>query len=355
VKDGEMVTLLGPSGCGKTTTLRMVAGLETVDRGSIYFGDRPVVVTSRGFSLPPEKRDIGMVFQAYAIWPHMTVEENVAFPLRARRMARPAIKERVRTALELVGMAGYEKQPAPMLSGGQQQRVALARALVVEPRILLLDEPFSSLDARLREQMRVEVKDLQKRLSITVLLVTHDQTEALSLSDRIVLMNFGVAQQQGPPRSLYERPVNEFVRDFLGKTLLFTGIIQVSNPSGHVAVAIDGAPDCVVFGQTYNSEGLSASEPACIAIRPEDVEILPADGANAPPGVLRGVTRTALFVGDSIEYQVDVHGQNAMVLCGSRHRPIQEGSAVWLRPRSEGHSVWAYEAVQRVKNGEENA
>jgi ABC-type Fe3+/spermidine/putrescine transport system ATPase subunit len=345
-----MVTLLGPSGCGKTTTLRMVAGLETVDRGSIYFGDRAVVVTSRGFSLPPEKRDIGMVFQAYAIWPHMTVEENVAFPLRARRMARSEIKDRVRAALELVGMAGYEKQPAPMLSGGQQQRVALARALIVEPRILLLDEPFSSLDARLREQMRIEVKDLQKRLSITVLLVTHDQTEALSLSDRIVLMNYGVAQQQGTPRSLYERPVNEFVRDFLGKTLMLTGVVQVSNPSGLVAVAIDGAQGCVVSGQTYGSEGLSLSDPAYIAIRPEDVEIVPAEGPNMPPGVLRGVIRTALFIGDSIEYQVDVDGQHAIVLHASRHRPVPEGNAVWLRPRSEGHSVWSFQAAPKERS-----
>src|SRR5207248_1331118 len=159
---------------------------------------------------PPDKRDIGMVFQAYAIWPHMTVEENVAFPLKARKFPRNEIKPRVRDALELVGMGGFEKRPGPLLSGGQQQRVALARALVTEPRILLLDEPFSNLDVKLREQMRVEVKLLQKRLNIAVLFVTHDQIEALSLSDRIAVMNAGQIQQQGHPRLLYEAPVNEF-------------------------------------------------------------------------------------------------------------------------------------------------
>ena len=255
VNDGEIVTLLGPSGCGKSTTLRMVAGLEVADQGSIYFGDKAVVITSRRFSLPPEKRDVGMVFQAYAIWPHMTVEENVAFPLKARKFPRSEIKPRVQQALELVGMAGYEKRPGPLLSGGQQQRVALARALVTEPRVLLLDEPFSNLDAKLREQMRIEVKLLQRRLNIAVLFVTHDQVEALSLSNRIALMNFGVVQQQGHPRLLYEEPINEFVRDFVGKTLLFKGKVQTGNPAGQIAIAVEGADDCTVFGRTYDQIG----------------------------------------------------------------------------------------------------
>jgi len=182
VYDGEIMTLLGPSGCGKTTTLRMVAGLEVPDAGDIYFGDRPVVMTSRRLCFPPDKRNVGMVFQSYAIWPHMTVAENVAFPLKARRFPRKEIKDRVRRALDLVGMAGFEDRPGPLLSGGQQQRVAFARALVTEPRLLLLDEPFSNLDAKLREQMRLSVKLLQKRLNIALLFVTHDQIEALSLS-----------------------------------------------------------------------------------------------------------------------------------------------------------------------------
>src|SRR5262245_13216130 len=229
IHDGEIVTLLGPSGCGKSTTLRMVAGLETADAGSIYFGQRPIVVTEQGLSLTPEKRGIGMVFQSYAIWPHMTVGQNVAFPLKAQKYPRREIKDRVDHALNLVGMGGLSGRPAPLLSGGQQQRVALARALVTEPRILLLDEPFSNLDAKLREQMRIEVKLLQQRLKIAALFVTHDQVEALSLSDRIAIMNFGVIQQLGGPRELYESPVNAFVRDFVGKTLLFRGTVRAAD------------------------------------------------------------------------------------------------------------------------------
>ena len=169
VHDGEIVTLLGPSGCGKTTTLRMVAGLETPDAGDIYFGDQAVVMSSRRFSLPPNKRNVGMVFQSYAIWPHMTVAQNVAFPLKARRFSKPEITERVKRALDLVALSGFEDRPGPLLSGGQQQRVAFARALVTEPRVLLLDEPFSNLDAKLREQMRISVKLLQKRLNVAMI------------------------------------------------------------------------------------------------------------------------------------------------------------------------------------------
>ena len=341
VNHGEIVTLLGPSGCGKSTTLRMVAGLEEADQGSIYFGDRAVVVTSRRFSLPPEKRNVGMVFQAYAIWPHMTVEENVAFPLKARRFPRSEIRPRVQQALELVGMAGFEKRPGPLLSGGQQQRVALARALVTEPRVLLLDEPFSNLDAKLREQMRIEVKLLQKRLNIAVLFVTHDQIEALSLSNRIALMNFGVVQQQGHPRLLYEEPANEFVRDFVGKTLLFKGKVQTSNPAGYMAIAVEGAPDCIVFGRTYNPESVKTGQSVYIGVRPEDVEILPATAFQAPSGMIGGAAHAALFVGERVEYQVEVDGQGTIVVYGDRHDPIEEGRKVWLKLRPDGHSAWS--------------
>jgi ABC-type Fe3+/spermidine/putrescine transport system ATPase subunit len=341
ILDGEIATLLGPSGCGKSTTLRMVAGLETADEGSIYFGDKPVAVASRRFSLPPEKRDVGMVFQSYAIWPHMTVEENVAFPLKARKFPRSEIRPRVRQALELVGMAGYEKRPGPLLSGGQQQRVALARALVTEPRVLLLDEPFSNLDAKLREQMRIEVKLLQKRLNIAVLFVTHDQVEALCLSNRIALMNHGVIQQQGSPRLLYEQPANEFVRDFVGKTLLLNGVVQSANVSGQLAIALHGAPDCVVFGRTYDPEGVKTGQEVSIGVRPEDVEILPSLSAQTPAGMLRGVVRAALFAGERVEYQVDLDGQREVVIYGDRHAAIDEGTMVWLRLRPDGHTAWS--------------
>jgi len=341
VHDGEIVTLLGPSGCGKTTTLRMVAGLETPDTGDIYFGDQAVVVSSRRFSLPPNKRNVGMVFQSYAIWPHMTVAQNVAFPLKARRIPKREITERVQRALDLVGLSGFESRPGPLLSGGQQQRVAFARALVTEPRVLLLDEPFSNLDAKLREQMRISVKLLQKRLSVAMLFVTHDQIEALSLSNRIALMNFGVVQQQGEPRLLYESPVNEFVRDFVGRTVLFKGQVQSSNPSGQIAIAIAGGRDCVVFGRSYNPDGIKNGDPVFIAVRPEDVEIQPALSATMPSGISAGTVKTTLFVGERIEYQVEVDDQGVMMIYGERHQPIDEGKRVWLKLRPEGHSAWS--------------
>jgi ABC-type Fe3+/spermidine/putrescine transport system ATPase subunit len=340
VHDGEIMTLLGPSGCGKTTTLRMVAGLEVPDAGDVYFGDRPVVMTSRRLCLPPDKRNVGMVFQSYAIWPHMTVFENVVFPLKARRFPRKEIKDRVHRALDLVGMAGFEDRPGPLLSGGQQQRVAFARALVTEPRLLLLDEPFSNLDAKLREQMRLSVKLLQKRLNIALLFVTHDQIEALSLSNRIALMNFGEVQQQGSPRMLYEKPVNEFVRDFVGRTLLFKGKVQSSDSSGQLAIAVDGAPHCVVFGCTYNPDGIKNGEAVHIGVRPEDVEILPARDSSVPSEMIGGTVQAALFIGERIEYQIEVDDQGLVLIYGERHTPVAEGGKVWLKLRPSGHSAW---------------
>ena len=341
VDQGEVFTLLGPSGCGKTTTLRMVAGLEQPDEGSIYFADNPVVLTEHGFSLKPEQRNVGMVFQSYAIWPHMTVEQNVSFPLKGRKYRRDQITSRVSDVLELVGMAGMEDRPGPLLSGGQQQRVALARALVTEPSVLLLDEPFSNLDAKLREQMRLEVKLLQKRLNIAVLFVTHDQVEALSLSDRIALMKLGTIQQQGSPQILYEEPANEFVRDFVGKTLLFKGKVETSNPSGQMAIAIDGAPACIVFGRTYDPAAVGTGQEVFIGVRPEDVELFPATAADVPAGMIGGHVRAALFIGERIEYQVDIVDQGDIVVYGDRHEPIAENTRIWLRLRPDGHSAWS--------------
>jgi ABC-type Fe3+/spermidine/putrescine transport system ATPase subunit len=271
----------------------------------------------------------------------MTIAENVAFPLKARNFPRNEIGDRVRRMLELVGMAGFEDRPGPLLSGGQQQRVALARALVTEPRVLLLDEPFSNLDAKLREQMRISVKLLQKRLNIALLFVTHDQIEALSLSNRIALMNSGIVQQEGHPRLLYEQPVNEFVRDFVGRTLLFKGKVETSNPSGQMAIALAGAPDCIVFGRTYSPGGIKSGESVYIGVRPEDVEILPQTGSEVPSGMIGGTAQAALFIGERIEYQVNVDGQREMVIYGERHKPIEEGSKVWLKLRPDGHSAWA--------------
>jgi ABC-type Fe3+/spermidine/putrescine transport system ATPase subunit len=340
IHDGEIVTLLGPSGCGKTTTLRIVAGLERADAGSIHFGDKAVVITERRLSLSPEKRRIGMVFQSYAIWPHMTVGQNVAFPLRALKYPRGEIRERIDRALDLVGMTGFHDRPAPLLSGGQQQRVALARALVTEPRVLLLDEPFSNLDAKLREQMRIEVKLLQSRLNIATLFVTHDQSEALGLSDRIVLMRAGVVQQEGPGRQLYEHPANEFVRDFVGKTLLFRGSIETADTSDRVGVLIDGTKETIVYGSLPGDQALKVGARAQLAVRPEDLEIIPAGPADRPQGAVRGVVEAALFVGERVEYQIHVDEQQKIVAYGNRHNYVPPGESVWLKPGQSGHSVW---------------
>lgn len=341
IADGEIVTLLGPSGCGKTTTMRMVAGLEQPDQGNIYFDDEPVVLSEEGYSLPPEKRNVGMMFQSYAIWPHMTVEENVAFPLKARKFPRSEIKPRVEKALELVGLEGLGDRPGPLLSGGQQQRVAMARAIVTEPRILLLDEPFSNLDAKRREQMRHEVKLLQKKLNIAVLFVTHDQSEALSLSDRVALIKDGIIQQIGPPRALYERPANQFVRDFVGQTLSFRGIVRMIDRAGVAAVVIDGAPDCVVFGQTFSVQDIKSGHPALVGIRPDDVQILPAEEGRLPAWTVCGVVRTTLFMGEHIEYQVAVAHQGVILITGNRRQQLEAGDRVWLRLRQDGHTVCA--------------
>jgi ABC-type Fe3+/spermidine/putrescine transport system ATPase subunit len=336
---GEVMTLLGPSGCGKTTTLRMVAGLETPDSGTIHFAREPIFDSVRGVSLPPEKRNLGMVFQSYAIWPHMTVGENVGFPLDVRGMPDREIADRVASVLDLVGLGGMEQRPATALSGGQQQRVALARAIILEPKLLLLDEPFSNLDAKLRETMRIEIKLLQRRLNLAVLFVTHDQVEALALSEKIAIVNRGRIEQQGPPRVLYEQPANEFVRDFVGKTLLFSGRIEAVLPQGQVSVAIEGGAPCVVLGQYLKTTGEVGGE-VTVAVRPEDATVVPAHGAP-PPGIIAGTVKTTLFLGEWIEYQVALEGQGERIVRGERRCPAREGDAIWLKVQPSGHTVWS--------------
>ena len=335
VREGEIFTLLGPSGCGKTTTLRIVAGLETPDEASIIVKDKHVVITSRRLFVPPHKRNLGMVFQSYAIWPHMTVEENVGYPLKLRHVSRKDTRDRVLRALEMVGLNGLEKRPAPLLSGGQQQRVALARALVYEPSVLLLDEPFSNLDSKLREQMRIEVKLLQTRLKVTVLFVTHDQLEALSLSDRIGVMDSGRLLQVGSPRDLYDHPVNSFVRDFLGKTLLLKA--SVRNALGEeVTAELDGSPECLVNGHYYGP----TPEPGTavwLALRPEDAELTPGEGT---PDCVPGTIQAALFAGDRTEFQVSIPGQRPILVYGSRRDVYEVGQQVSLRIRGDSASLW---------------
>lgn len=340
ILEGEIFTLVGPSGCGKTTTLRLIAGLEEPDAGAIFFRDRPIVDVARRIFVRANARNVGMVFQSYAIWPHMTVEENVAYPLKLRGLPRDEIRKRVAAALDLVGMGGMETRPAPLLSGGQQQRVALARALVYEPAVLLLDEPFSNLDAKLRDQMRVEVKLLQHRLGITVIFVTHDQVEALSLSDRIAVMNLGEVQQVGRPELLYECPANPFVRDFLGKTVLLRGRVSAAGPNGQLAVAVAGAPQCVLFGTGYDVSGYAPGQEVSLAIRPEDIE-LSACEATEPPGTITGTVEARLFVGDRTEYRVVVPEQGPLLVYGRRDQALDEGARVSLRPRGQNVAVWS--------------
>ena len=344
IRRGEVFTLLGPSGCGKTTTLRLVAGLERPDTGEITLRDRVVASAARRLFVVPNQRNLGMVFQSYAVWPHMTVFENVAYPLRLRGLPRAAVRDRVARVLDLVGLGGLEARPGTLLSGGQMQRLALCRALVYEPDLLLLDEPFSNLDAKLREQMRMEVKLLQRRLGITVLFVTHDQVEALSLSDRIAVMNRGRVEQVGSPRALYERPASAFVRDFLGQTVILTG--RVSAPAsdqiaGCVTVAMNGAlSGCTLTGRNASPAALAPGAAATITIRPEDIRVGPDDAAAREGPHLLGTIDALSFVGDRYEARVSFGGEHGIVLLLTRAREWREGERVRLGFPPELVSVW---------------
>jgi iron(III) transport system ATP-binding protein len=325
-ESGQFVTLLGPSGCGKTTTLRMIAGLEHPDAGEVRVGDRILCSADRDIFVPPERRDIGMVFQSYAIWPHMTVFENVAFPLREKRRPKDEIRERVLSTLQLVGLEQFAQRPAPLLSGGQQQRVALARALVGKPQVMLLDEPLSNLDARLREQMRFEIRNMQVRLGITTIFVTHDQMEAMTLSDHIVVMNAGRIEQRGAPRDVYERPKTRYVMDFLGRVNHLSARIESVNGTLRAVVG-DGAfplsPD----------EDWRPGEPAVLAFRSEEVRISP------DAGQINGTITAATYVGGGLEYLVRV-GDDQVRVPAPADLLLEEGGRVGLSI-APGHArVW---------------
>ena len=285
VKDGEFVSILGPSGCGKTTTLRMIAGFERATEGEIYIGDHCVSSSIQSSFTPPEKRDIGMVFQSYAVWPHMTVAENVGYPLKIQKVDKAERERRVQEMLELVHLGEYGKRYPNQLSGGQQQRVALARALVAQPGLLLLDEPLSNLDAKLRESMRFEILEIQKKTGITVVYVTHDQGEAMAMSDRVVVMSMGVVQQIGAPHEIYTKPANKMVADFIG---LITG-------------------------------------EATIAVRPENITM------SLSGGQVEGQLTHRFYLGDAVDYRVNVHGHDIRVIVkGADLDAIPDGSKVYL-------------------------
>lgn len=303
VAEHEFCVLLGPSGCGKTTTLRCVAALEVPDEGEIELGGKIVYSGPEGVFVPPEKRDIGMVFQSYAVWPHMNVFQVVAYPLTdgRKRVPRDEVEARVRRALELVKLDHLERRPVTDLSGGQQQRVALARALVSEPRVLLMDEPLSNLDARLREQMRLELKKITRSVGVTTLYVTHDQAEALSLGDRVCVMDEGEILQVGAPREVYSQPRNLFVAQFVGEMNFMPGRVlgpdEVDSPLGRVRCAVP--PAC------------RAGHEVTLAIRPEHLSLFSDSGHGLE--TLEGKILSKSYLGDSALFEVEAGGVNLKV------------------------------------------
>ena len=333
INPGEIFTLLGPSGCGKTTTLRLVAGLEEPDDGEILVNGAPVAAPIRGIFVVPDKRDMGMVFQSYAIWPHLSVFENVAFPLRVRGIAESALRKRVREVLETVGLAGLDNRGATELSGGQQQRVALARALVYEPSILLLDEPLSNLDAKLREQMRLEIRELQRKLQLTVLYVTHDQDEAMTLSDRIAVVHRGRFEQVGTPTEVYETPATPFAAEFLGHTVSFEGKLLKNHSSCWVELMNDG-------GHLTLKDELASSfmggESVRLLARPEDIEILPS--GELEENQLSAKIEQVAYLGDHFEYHVIAAGVS-FVLEAAKKQRFSAGSEVRLSVDAEHFTI----------------
>jgi putative spermidine/putrescine transport system ATP-binding protein len=316
VEEGEFVTLLGPSGCGKTTTLGLVAGFFHPTHGEIWLKGRPVA------DLPSFRRDIGVVFQDYALFPHMTALENVAFGLRMRNVPSAETSQRVKEALDLVKLTGLGDRRPLQMSGGQRQRVALARALVINPTVLLLDEPLSNLDLKLREEMRVEIAALQRRLGITTVFVTHDQSEALLMSDRIAVMNAGRIEQVGTPAEIYERPVTRFVAEFIGRMNLFTGVVTsargVRTPRGlEIAMAV--------------ADDMPPGTPVHVAVRPERSQLLlqrPQQGL-----ALGGTLRQVLYLGATREFHIDLDGgeRGVVEVQNDGTAPaIEPGAAVWL-------------------------
>lgn len=312
VEEGQFFTLLGPSGCGKTTILRSLAGLESPDSGEIVVGDRTLFSSSRSINLGPNKRHLAMVFQSYAVWPHMSVFENVAFPLKVEpRGARPGkdeIKNRVHDILEIMHLGGLGRRRATDLSGGQQQRLALARALVMQPSVLLLDEPLSNLDAKLRGEMRLELKRLQLELGITAVYVTHDQSEALAMSNQIAVMNAGRIEQSGRPKQIYDNPASVFVADFVGATNLIEGAVvrQLEGSRYEVDTQIGRV-------RGISDTDLSAADKIFVTIRPEHILLNSHSPDAIDPYVCQGTVLVRSFLGDSVDQVVAVGKVNLRI------------------------------------------
>ena len=309
IYDNEFITLLGSSGCGKTTTLRIIGGFEAPDNGDVFF------MGERINDLPPHKRNVNTVFQRYALFPHLNVYENIAFPLREKKEKRDVIDQKVHEVLELVALKGFEKRNVNTLSGGQQQRVAIARAIINRPKVLLLDEPLAALDLKLRKDMQQELKNLQKATGITFVFVTHDQEEALSMSDTVVVMSEGRIQQIGTPVDIYNEPKNAFVADFIGESNILDGLML--------------ADRLVAFsGQRFNcvDSGFDKREPVDVVIRPEDVDIVPED-----KGMLKGVVTSVTFLGVHYEIIVDIDGFKWMIQT-TDFVDVDEHIGIYLEP-----------------------
>lgn len=325
VKQGQLFTLLGPSGCGKTTTLRSIAGLEKPSSGEIIIDEQVIFSSEKNIYVPPNLRGIGMVFQSYAIWPHMNVFQNAAFPLKMskKKYSKKQIEEKVLRALHVVALDGMESREATKLSGGQQQRLALARALVMEPNLLLLDEPLSNLDAKLRERMRVELLRLQRETGITSIYVTHDQSEALALSNEIAVLNAGEIVQIGTPKQIYECPANQFVAEFIGSTNFVNGIVTetLSDP-GRYHVKTE-------FGQLviYSADSLRKGENILLSVRPENI-FLSFERPDAT-NVLKAIVETVIYLGEFIDVQMRI-GESVLQARVHPSLKIGNGSQVYL-------------------------
>lgn len=335
VAQGEFVTLLGPSGCGKTTTLRCIAGLERPDAGSIRIGGDLVASAEDGVYLYPEDRNIGMVFQSYAVWPHMTVFDNVAYGLRVRKVGSAELKSKTMRALELVGLDHLAERYATKLSGGQRQRVALARAIVYEPKVVLFDEPLSNLDAKLREQMRIEIVRLQREVGITSIFVTHDQSEALVMSDRVVVMDKAVIQQIGDPQEIYAEPANSFVANFIGVATLMNGTLKGRDGEICQLEIPVGEGQSPLQLRATGAHGASAGQDIILCLRPEDIDLQLTKPQNGnAENVMIGQVIDTVYLGSFLECRVQV-GIHEVGIQIDHFEQLDPGQTVYLSFKPE--------------------
>jgi ABC-type Fe3+/spermidine/putrescine transport system ATPase subunit len=348
VEQGHTLALLGPSGCGKTTILRCIAGLEQPQDGLIEIGGKAVFDGARKLNLLPEQRELGIVFQSYAVWPHMTVAENVGFPLKVRRVAKGESADRVKRMLEIVGLGAWADRPATNLSGGQQQRVALARALVHEPRLVLFDEALSNLDAQLREQMRIELKLLQDRLGFTAIYVTHDQAEAFGLAEHVVVMSRGRVETRGAPRQVFHWPGTPFVARFLGFNLLqgrVAGTRHAADGTMQAEMLLDGAEGLRIWGRVEDGMALATGTPSLACVRKEQVQLLPRGSVDATENVLPGTVRGSSFLGLSEEYVLGLGTAGTEFHAVQPYAGFETGDVVRMRIRPEDCVVLPAEAA----------